>query len=112
MPPAPSSTPSIWPAIPGLLWFLLVVVLLFWLRKELRLILSEFAWRLRSGAALKIASVELGSMIVVPGGNVSQQEKEIGVRPDVHHSREQERRDYREKNRDVMLVHRLYRSRE
>jgi hypothetical protein len=112
MPPVPSSTPSIWPAIPGLLWFLLVVGLLIWLRKELRQILSEFAWRLRSGAALKVASVELGSIVVVPGFDVSQKEKEIGVRPDEHHTRERERRDYRTKNRDIMLVHRLYRSRE
>jgi len=112
MPPAQSSTPSAWAAIPGLLWFALVVILLVVLRKELRQILTELAWRLRSGAALKIASVELGSIVVVPGGEVSQQEKEIGVRPDADHVRERERAAYREKLREVMLVHRLYRSRE
>ena len=112
MPPAQSSTPSAWAALPGLLWFALVVILLVVLRKELRQILSELAWRLRSGAALKIASVELGSIVVVSGGEVSQREKDIGVRPDAAHVRERERATYREKAREVMLVHRLYRSRE
>jgi hypothetical protein len=51
-------------------------------------------------------------MAILPGGNVSQQEKEIGVRPDANQIRERERQNYREKNRDIMLVHRLYRSRE
>jgi len=71
MPPAQSSTPNLWTALPGLLWLALAVVLLVVLRKELRQILSELAWRLRSGVALKIASVELGSIVVVPGGEVS-----------------------------------------
>jgi hypothetical protein len=34
------------------------------------------------------------------------------VRPDANHVRERERRAYRQKARDVMLVHRLYKSRE
>jgi pYEATS domain-containing protein involved in immunity len=110
--PAAASGPSLWTVLPGLLWFALVVVLLFVLRKELRAILTEFAWRLRSGAALKIAAVELGPIVVVPGGEVSQREKEIGVRPDANHVRERERTAYRERAREVMLVHRLYRSRE
>jgi hypothetical protein len=112
MPPAQSSTHDLWVALPGLLWFVLAVVLLVILRKELRQIFSELAWRLRSGAALKFASVELGSIVVVPGGDVSQREKEIGVRPDANHVRQQEREGYRERVRDVMLVHRLYKSRE
>jgi hypothetical protein len=112
MPPTQSSTHDLWVALPGLLWFVLAVILLVVLRKEFRQILSELAWRLRSGAALKFASVELGSIVVVPGGEVSQREKEIGVRPDGNHVREQERAAYREKARDVMLVHRLYMSRE
>jgi len=112
MPPTQVSTPSAWAVLPGLLWFVLVVVLLLVLRKELRQILTEFAWRLRSGAALKIASVELGSIVVVPGAEVSPKEKEIGVRPDADHAREREGASYRNRARDIMLVHRLYRSRE
>ena len=112
MPSHHSSISAVWAALPSLLWFGLAVILLLVLRKELRQILSEFAWRLRSGAALKIASVELGSIVVVPGGDVSKQEKEIGVRPDANHVRERERAAYREEAHDVMLVHRLYKSRE
>ncbi len=112
MPPVASPPPSGWVVLPNLLWFFLVFALLIFLRKELRQILSEIALRLRSGAAIKVASVELGSMVVVPGFDVSQHEKEIGVRSDAHQMREQERLEYRTKNRDIMLVHRLDRSRE
>jgi len=111
MTPPQGSTSAAWAALPSLLWFGLAVIVLVLLRKEFREILSEFAWRLRSGAALKIASVELGLIVVVPGGDVSQQEKQIGVHPDANHVREQERAAYREKARDVMLVHRLHNSR-
>lgn len=109
---APSSANDIWAALPSLLWFGLALTLVVFLRKELRLIFSEFAWRLRCGAALKISSVELGSIEVRPGVEVSQHEKEIGVHPDANRVRERERTGYREKTRDVMLVHRLYKSRE
>jgi len=109
---ATATSASIWAAIPGLLWFLLVVVLLIMFRKELRRILSEFAWRLHSGAALKIASIELGPIVLVPGGNVSEAEKGIGVRPDKDHARSEERAAYQKSSREIMLVHRLYRSRE
>jgi hypothetical protein len=112
VPPVQASSPAAWTALPDLLWFALVVVLVFVLRKELRQILTEFAWRLRAGAAVKIASVELGPLVVVPGGELSQREKVIGVRPDANHVRERERETYRERARDVMVVHRLYRSRE
>jgi hypothetical protein len=72
MPSDHGSTSAVWAALPSLLWFALAVVLLGVLRKELRQILSEIAWRLRSGAALKKASLELGSIVVVPGSDVSR----------------------------------------
>jgi len=112
MPQSQSSVSAAWATLPSVLWFALAVILLVILRKDLRQILTEFAWRIRSGAALKIASVELGSVVVVPGGEVSQREKEIGVRPDATQVRERERTAYRDRARDVMLVHRLYKSRE
>ena len=94
------------------MWFVFVVILVIALRKVLRQILSELAWRLRSGATIKIASVELGSIAVVAGAEVSKNEKERGVHADEGRRREHERRTYRNNSRDVMLVHRLYRSRE
>jgi len=106
------SLASFWPVLPSLLWFVFVVILVITLRKVLRQILSEFAWRLRSGAAIKIASVELGSIAVVSGAEVSEDEKERGVHADEGGRRERERRAYRDSSRDIMLVHRLYRSRE
>jgi len=103
---------SFWPVLPSLLWFALAVVLLIVFGRKLGQLLTEFMWRLRSGAAIKIASVELGPIVVASGQEVSQREKEIGVRQDKGKTRENERRAYRAQSRDIMLVHRLYRSRE
>ena len=112
-PPQPNKElSSFWPVLPSLLWLALVVVLFIVFGKKIGQILTEFMLRLRSGAAIKVASVELGPMVVTSGQEVSQNEKETGVRPDKDKSRENERRGYRAKSRDIMLVHRLYRSRE
>jgi hypothetical protein len=103
---------AFWPVVPSVLWIVLAAVVLWCYRKEISNVLREVAFRLRSGAAVKFASVELGSIFVAPGPEVSQRDKDSGVRTDSGRVREQERRAYRERARDVMLVHRLYRSRE
>lgn len=94
-PPQPKNEQSsFWPVLPSLLWFALAVVLLIVFGKKLGQLLTEFMWRLRSGAAIKIASVELGPIVVASGQEVSQREKEIGVRPDKGKTRENERYAY------------------
>ena len=55
--------------------FALAVILLIVFGKKLTQLLTEFMWRLRSGATIKIASVELGPIVVASGQEVSQREK-------------------------------------
>ena len=116
MPAAPNEPPSALAALasaaPGILWVILIASVIIWFRSELGQLLSELVWRLRCGAPIKLASMEFGAVAVVPGPNVSQKEKERGVRSDSDQARGKERTDYRDHIRDIMLVHRLYRSRE
>ena len=105
---------SFWPVLPSMMWFALTVVLLIMFGKRLSKLLTALMWRIRSGASIKFASFELGAVVVSQSQDqkVSKREKMIGVRTDEGNSREKERRAYRDRSRDIMLVHRLYRSRE
>jgi hypothetical protein len=103
---------SFLPLLPSLLWFVFVVVLVYVYHKTIAQLLKDFMWRLRSGAAIKIASVELGPIPIASKQEVSQGDKYISSRQDKDEMRKNERHSYRAQARDIMLVHKLYRSRE
>jgi hypothetical protein len=103
---------SFLPLIPSLLWFVFVIVLVCIYHKVIAQLLKDFMWRLRSGGAIKIASVELGPIPIASRQEVSQDDKYISSRQDEDEKRNKERHSYRAQARDIMLVHKLYRSRE
>ncbi len=85
-----------WSAVPSILWFGLLLVCLFVLRKELRSLLQNLSWRLRTGAPVKFFSIELGESYVSPSIDVSLAESAVGQRIDEDAERWEERRRYYE----------------
>jgi hypothetical protein len=74
--PASESAPysGLWSVIPSILWAVLVLVALIVFRKEIQSLLRNFAWRLRTGAALKLFSIELGQSYVSPSIDAGKNE--------------------------------------
>lgn len=96
-----------WIALPGILWVALVLVALFAFRKELRLLVQALAWRVRSGAAVKLFAMELGEAYVSSGIDSSRDESQVPYFFDQDGTRWRERERYYEPNRNIHLVHRL-----
>lgn len=63
------------------------------------------AWRVKSGARVTVASIELGELYIAPGGRQSTLSKVIEVKKDEGQRRYQERGRYYLPNRDIFLVH-------
>lgn len=98
---------NFWTALPSILWFLLVIVVLMLFRRQLINILTEFTWRIKTGASVKIASwLEVGAAHVSPG-DFSEKTGLIEIRVDETEERYKQRRQYYEPNRNIHLVHRL-----
>src|SRR4051794_38454437 len=106
-----SAWAEFWKAVPGLIWPFLLAGLFVAYRREVRAILSNVVYRLRSGGALKIWTVEVGAVSAVRDNNVTPEEKMHGVRQD-DGDRGRERTAYYTRARDAMLVHTLARSRD
>jgi hypothetical protein len=109
--PAPTIADGFWPALPSLLWFLLAVIVLAYLRRELVAVLREVSWRLKIGAAVKVATFELGATYVDPG-NLQDSAGAVQSRVDPADERYAQRRMYYEPNRHILLVHRIAPSKE
>jgi hypothetical protein len=90
---------------PSILWFILVVVLIVTFRDALKQALAALAWRVKSGASIKIASVELGETYILPSKGEPKSTKLIQVKADAGCVRYQERGNYYLPNRDLFLVH-------
>lgn len=113
---------NFWTALPSMLWTGLIGAAVVYLRKELSQIVSQLLLRIRAGAPMKIGAVEIGAVHTaqwhtppptsessyVPEGFAPQESGGPGqlVDPMLKHARE---RHYAE-TRNVMLVHRLFRS--
>jgi len=96
---------NFWSALPSILWFLLVVVFSFVFREQLATLFTQLTRRIKSGAAVKVGTVELGAI------STTQQPSDNTIHSAIASSEQRSTRDriYAEA-RGVMLVHRLYRS--
>jgi len=101
-----------WDAVPTLLWVLFASILLLIFRKDAGSLLQNLVWRVRTGAALKLASFELGQSYVSPTSDVKNYQGAIQTRPDENEERWNQRRLYYEPNRHLLLVHRIAPSQE
>jgi len=86
--------------------FILALIIMLLLQKQLRGLLSAVVWRVKVGTPVKIASFELGRLYVAPQGDVRAKKGLIEVRKD-DGTRYEERGQYYLPNRDLFLVHRL-----
>ncbi len=98
--------------IPTLSLLVVAVVLLIVFRKEIRQTATGLAWRVKSGAHLKVASFELGPTYITPDKGQPLQSKLIEVKLDKGDVRYEERAKYYVPNRDIFLVHTISPSRD
>ncbi|MBZ5612385.1 MAG: hypothetical protein LAO23_00140 [Acidobacteriia bacterium] len=98
---------GLWDIIPSILWVVLALVALVAFRKEIQSLLQNFSWRLRTGAALKLFSIELGQSYVSPSIDAGKNETALVHRADENGERWREREQYYKPNRNIHLVHRL-----
>lgn len=104
---------AVWSAVPSIIWVTAVLLLVYWFREPIHHLFAALVARLRSGAAFKVAGLEIGpaSGLVATHGDFSSNEGSTGVRKD-DGTRAQERDRLYEVSRGVALVHRLQRSTE
>jgi hypothetical protein len=96
-------------AAPTILLLLVAIALLFVYRAEIRLALSSLVWRMKSGAHVKISSIELGPTYIDPQGGKPRDSKLLEVKKDKGNLRFHQRtEEYYRPNRGIFLVHRLY----
>jgi len=97
---------------PGLAWVILALIALIVFRSELELLLGEIAWRIKAGAAFKLASIELGAPYV----SHQQQERVAGIQvqegQDLEREFAEQRKPFKAEFRNLFLVHRLAPSRD
>ena len=96
---------SIVSIIPTILVLVVFIVLLICFQKEIRQAASGLAWRVKSGAHVKVASFELGPTYINPTKGEPLQSKLIEVKKDREDTRYDERANYYVPNRDLFLVH-------
>lgn len=84
---------AIWAAVPSIVWVLLIAGLIWWLRTELKALLSALVIRIKSGGPLKVGSFEIGpaSGLVAAPGDFSKEDSRVGVHVDTDGVRSQER---------------------
>jgi pYEATS domain-containing protein involved in immunity len=107
-----STASSFWSALPGLLWFLLGALGLLLLRRQLIGLLENLAWRLRTGTAVKLFSLELGQTYVAPNIVSATNETNFEHYEDKQTVRWKQRENYYVPNRNLHLVHRIAPSRQ
>jgi hypothetical protein len=105
---------TFWSAVPSIVWVLLITAVVLWLGSELKELLSAFISRIKAGGQLKAGWFEIGpaSGLVAVANDFSQEDSRVGVYIDSDGRREKERAALRQSARDVMLVHRLQRSKQ
>jgi hypothetical protein len=98
---------GLWPVIPSILWVALALAALIIFRKEIQLLLQNVSWRLRTGAAVKLFSIELGQSYVSQTIDTGKKEAALERRKDENGERWRQREEYYKPNRNIHLVHRL-----
>src|SRR5439155_18497641 len=93
-----------WEVIPTLIWAIVVLIVLLTFRGEFKTLVRDMMWRIRTGAAIKIATFELGQSYIVPGTDVTKGAGATQVRIDQNGERWKQREQYSEPNRDVQVV--------
>lgn len=103
---------AVWTAVPSIVWVFLIAGVIWWLRFELKSLLSALISRVKSGGPFKVGFVEIGpsSGMVAKPGDFSSEDTRVGVYVDKDGTRVAERDALYQSARDVMLVHRLQRS--
>jgi hypothetical protein len=102
---APQS--GMWSAIPSIMWAFLAILAAFIFHKDIRTLVQSFTWRLRTGAALKLYSIELGQSYVSRSINTGKRETALKHRTDENEDRWRQRQQYYVPNRNIHLVHRI-----
>ena len=104
---------ALWSAVPSIVWAAVVLLLVYWFREPIQHLFAALVTRLSSGAAFKVAGLEIGpaSGLVATHTEFSNSEASTGVRKD-DGTHAPERDSLYEVSRGVMLVHRLQRSTE
>jgi pYEATS domain-containing protein involved in immunity len=103
----PTVLASVLGVLNSFLWFIFLLILVILFRKNIAEVLYALNWRVKSGAQVKIASLELGATYVAPDTDISQGGGVIEARPDKQRKRYAERGNYYLPNRDIFMVHRL-----
>ncbi len=104
---------AFWSAVPSAIWFFAFILIIFWLRKEIRQTFLALASRLRQGDSFKIAGFEVGASygLVANPGDFSSHDSEVGVYPDKG-ERVNNRAEIYQQSQGIMLVHQLQRAKE
>ena len=102
-----ASATGAWSAFPSVMWVLLAVFTIFLFRREIREVFQNLSWRLRTGAALKLFSLELGQSYVSPSVETAKNETALEHHTDTGEERWRQREQYYKPNRNIHLVHRL-----
>lgn len=96
-----------WSIVPSILWTVLALAALIIFRREIQSLLQNFSWRMRTGAALKLFSIELGQTYVSPSIDAAKNETALAHRADENGERWRDREQFYKPNRNIHLVHRL-----
>jgi hypothetical protein len=96
-----------WNSLPTFLWVAVVLIIAFAFRSDLRSLFQIIVLRLRLGSSVKVWNLEIGQSYVEPGQAVARGGAISAVREDLDSQRWEERRQYYELSRNLLLVHRL-----
>jgi hypothetical protein len=96
-----------WKALPSLVWVIFLIVVLLAFGKDIRLLVRQLIWRVKSGAAVKLASFEVSPPFVSHNEDRGRVKgvTEIVDGPNTEFA--QSRDVFKTANRNLFLVHRL-----
>src|ERR1700722_11398306 len=89
-----AKTSDFWGALPSLLWFGLALVALLLLRTQIRILLENLSWRMRTGASIKLFSLELGQTYIAPNIGATSDESNLQHHTDSDSRRWKQREQY------------------
>jgi hypothetical protein len=98
---------NLWMVLPNLLWFLFSLIALWIFKDNLKSLLTNLIWRVKTGASLKVASIEIGESHISPNKELTTNDGPFIIRSDENNARYEERRKYYRPNRRVFLVHKI-----
>lgn len=96
-----------WKAVTALAWPAILVVVLALFRRDLRLLIRHIVWRIKAGAAIKVASFEVGAPFVSHDEKRNSVRGVAGILDDPDGDFAKSRDVFKTTNRNLFLVHRL-----